>query len=176
MNEAMWMWPHMRGQAMRSGRTGAFSDVFNTMRTNNISLENLANLNTNYQEIERERDNYRTQVGNQANQYQGQLNNLQSIIDTQRRELELRNQRQAEQERLARERQQAAERERQRQENVRREQERLRTLMQNQQAQNQPSGPPITMVHPQGGHHGRANFTNPNWVQSYLDQGWIREN
>jgi hypothetical protein len=132
MNESMWAWPHMRGQAMRSGRTGAFSDVFNTMQNNNISLENLANLNTNYQEIERERDNYRTQVGNQANQYQGQLNNLQSIIDTQRRELALRNQRQQEQERLARDRQQAAERERQRQENVRREQERLTTLFNNQ--------------------------------------------
>lgn len=132
MNESMWAWPHMRGQAMRSGRTGAFSDMFNTMRNNNISLENLANLNTNYQEIERERDNYRTQVGNQANQYQGQLNNLQSIIDTQRRELALRNQRQQEQERLARERQQAAERERQRQENASREQERLRTLFNNQ--------------------------------------------
>ena len=132
MNESMWAWPHMRGQAMRSGRTGAFSDVFNNMRNNNISLENLANLNTNYQEIERERDNYRTQVGNQANQYQGQLNNLQSIIDTQRRDLALRNQRQQEQERLARDRQQAAERERQRQENVRREQERLSTLFYNQ--------------------------------------------
>lgn len=132
MNEAMWMWPHMRGQAMRSGRSGAFSDVFNTMRNNNISLENLANLNTNYQEIERERDNYRTQVDNQANQYQGQLNNLQSIINTQKRELELRNQRQAEQARLARERQQAAERERQRQENARREQERLENLFNTQ--------------------------------------------
>lgn len=97
MNEAMWMWPHMRGAAMRSGRSGAFSDVFNTMRNNNISLENLANLNTNYQEMERERENYRTQIGSQANKYQGQLNNLQSIIDTQKRELELRNQRQAEQ-------------------------------------------------------------------------------
>lgn len=132
MNEAMWMWPHMRGAAMRSGRSGAFSDVFNTMRNNNISLENLANLNTNYQELERERDNYRTQIANQANQYQGQLNNLQSIIDTQRRELELRNQRQAEQARLERERQQAAERERQRQDNARREQERLTTLFNTQ--------------------------------------------
>ena len=100
MNEAMWMWPHMRGQAMRSGRSGAFSDVFNTMRNNNISLENLANLNTNYQEMERERDNYRTQVGNQANQYQGQISSLQSQLDEQRRLLADR-QRQAEQERLA---------------------------------------------------------------------------
>ena len=172
MNESMWAWPHMRDQAMRSGRTGAFSDVFNNMRNNNISLENLANLNTNYQEIERERDNYRTQVGNQANQYQGQLNNLQSIIDTQKRDLALRNQRQQEQERLARDRQQAAERERQRQENVRREQERLRSLVQNQQTQNQQSGPPITMTHPLGGAHGRTTFTNPAWTQGYLDQGW----
>lgn len=128
MNEAMWMWPHMRGQAMQSGRSGAFSDVFNNMRNNNISLENLANLNTNYQEMERERDNYRTQVGNQANQYQGQLNNLQSIIDTQKRELALRNQRQAEEARLARERQQAAEGERQRRENANREKQRLQQL------------------------------------------------
>jgi len=100
MNEAMWMWPHMRGQAMRSGRSGAFSDVFNTMRNNNISLENLANLNTNYQEMEREIDNYRTQVDNQANQYQGQISSLQSQLDEQRRLLADR-QRQAEQERLA---------------------------------------------------------------------------
>ena len=100
MNEAMWAWPHMRGQAMRSGRTGAFSDVFNTIRGNNISLENLANLNTNYQEMERERDNYRTQVGNQANQYQGQVNSLQSQLNEQKRLL-AEKQKIAEQERLS---------------------------------------------------------------------------
>jgi len=175
MNEAMWMWPHMRGRAMQSGRSGAFSDVFNTMRNNNISLENLANLNTNYQETVRERDNYRTQIDNQANQYQGQLNNLQSIIDKQKRELELRNQRQAEQQRRAA--QEASRRESERQAALRRQNEetRLREVMQRQQAQqvqNQPSGPPITMTHPLGGVHGRTTFTNPNLVQGYLAQGW----
>ena len=122
MNEAMWMWPHMRDQAMRSGRSGAFSDVFNTMRNNNIRLENLANLNTNYQELERERDNYRTQIANQANQYQGQVSNLQSQLNEQRR-LVANRQRQAEQQRrLQAERQEAA----------RREQNRLTTLFNNQ--------------------------------------------
>lgn len=121
MNEAMWAWPHMRGQAMRSGRTGAFSDVFNTIRDNNISLENLANLNTNYQEMERERDNYRTQIGNQANQYQGQVNSLQSQLNEQRRLLEER-QRQAEQERLAAQR---------RLQDSQREQERLSSIVPN---------------------------------------------
>ena len=128
MNEAMWMWPHMRGQAMRSGRSGAFSDVFNTMRNNNISLENLANLNTNYQELERERDNYRTQIANQANQYQGQISNLQSQLDEQRR-LVADRQRQAEQERQRIEQQRLQVVERQRQEAARREQERLRSMM-----------------------------------------------
>lgn len=128
MNEAMWMWPHMRGQAMRSGRSGAFSDVFNTMRNNNISLENLANLNTNYQELERERDNYRTQIANQANQYQGQISNLQSQLDEQRR-LVADRQRQAEQERQRIEQQRLQALERQRQEAARREQERLRSMM-----------------------------------------------
>jgi hypothetical protein len=121
MNEAMWAWPHMRGQAMRSGRTGAFSDVFNTIRDNNISLENLANLNTNYQEMERERDNYRNQIGNQANQYQGQVNSLQSQLNEQRRLLEER-QRQAEQERLAAQR---------RLQDSQREQERLSSIVPN---------------------------------------------
>lgn len=85
MNESTWMWPHMRSQAVRSGRSGAFSELFNTMQNNNISIENLANLNTNYNEIEKERDNYRTQIDNQANQYQGQISSLQSQLDEQRR-------------------------------------------------------------------------------------------
>jgi chromosome segregation ATPase len=84
------------------------------MRNNNISLENLANLNTNYQEMERENDNYRTQLDNQANQYQGQISSLQSQLDEQRRLLADR-QRQAEQERLAAQRRlQESQREQQR--------------------------------------------------------------
>lgn len=131
MNEAMWAWPHMRGQAMQSGRTGAFSDLFNTMRNNNISLENLANLNTNYQETVRERDNYRTQIANQANQYQGQISNLQSQLNEQRR-LVADRQRQAEQESQRIEQQRLQSLERQRQEAARREQERLTTLFNDQ--------------------------------------------
>ena len=105
------------------------------MRNNNISLENLANLNTNYQEMERERDNYRTQVDNQANQYQGQLNNLQSIIDTQKRELALRNQRQAEQAKTVQEKGSFQKERDERQAALRRQndlQARLRQVVQNQ--------------------------------------------
>jgi len=126
MNEAMWMWPHMRGQAMRSGRSGAFSDVFNTMKNNNISIENLANLNKNYQEMVKERDNYSTQVNNQANKYQGQISSLQSQLNEQKRLL-AEKQKIAEQERLLAQK---------RLEESRKEQQRLSSIVPNWSAFN----------------------------------------
>lgn len=116
MNESLWMWPHMRGQAMRSGKISAFSDLLNTMGKNNISLDNLANLNANYQEMEKEQDNYKNQIESQANQYQGHINSLQSQLDAQSSLLSDR-QRQAEQE-------QAAERTRQQRQQMRQRQQR----------------------------------------------------
>ena len=112
-NEAMWMWPHMKGQAMKSGRYGALADVFNTMQNNNISLENLANLNTNYQEMQKENDKYSQELANQSNKYQGQIDSQSKLISSlqgqlrnqqaedRKRQLQLDQQRKAEMDRQA---------------------------------------------------------------------------
>jgi len=87
MNEAMWMWPHMRGQAMnggrRSGQLGVLNDVYNLMQNNNVSLENLNNLNTRYQEMERELDRYR----DSSNRYLGDLQSLQQVTEARNNQL-----------------------------------------------------------------------------------------
>jgi chromosome segregation ATPase len=59
------------------------------MQERNISLENLANLNTNYSEIEKERDRYRGELDTEKTRYRGELDNLQKIIDTQKGEMAL---------------------------------------------------------------------------------------
>ena len=87
MNEAMWMWPHMRGQAMnegrRSGQLGALNNIYNLMHNNNVSLESLNNLNTRYQEMERERDRYR----DSSNRYLGDLQSLQQVTEARNNQL-----------------------------------------------------------------------------------------
>lgn len=88
-NEANWELPHMRRVAEQRGKQGAFSDIFSGMQERNISLDNLANLNTNYSEMEKERDRYRGELDTEKKRYQGQLDNLQKIIDTQKREMAL---------------------------------------------------------------------------------------
>jgi hypothetical protein len=82
-NESLWQWPHMRNQirsaGVQSGRSGALGDVFAGMQDRNISLDNLAALNTNYSNIQRERDTYR----DQATGYRGELDSLRKINDAQ---------------------------------------------------------------------------------------------
>jgi hypothetical protein len=82
-NESLWQWPHMRNQirsaGVQSGRSGALEDVFAGMQDRNISLDNLAALNTNYSDIQRERDAYRDQAGT----YRGELDNLKRINEEQ---------------------------------------------------------------------------------------------
>lgn len=61
-NENLWQWPHMRAAAradgMQSGigggRFGALGEVFGGLGDRNISLDNLAALNTRYSELEKE--------------------------------------------------------------------------------------------------------------------------
>lgn len=61
-NENLWQWPHMRAAAraegmqagIGEGRSGALGEVFRGLADKNISLDNLAALNTRYSEIERE--------------------------------------------------------------------------------------------------------------------------
>lgn len=61
-NENLWQWPHMRaaarGEGMQSGmgegRSGALGEVFRGFGDRNISLDNLAALNTRYSEMEKE--------------------------------------------------------------------------------------------------------------------------
>lgn len=88
-NESNWELPHMRRVAEQRGKQDAFSDILSKMQERNISLDNLANLNTNYSEMEKERDRYRGELDTEKKRYQGQLDNLQKIIDTQKREMAL---------------------------------------------------------------------------------------
>ena len=57
-NEAAWEWPHMKGVIAENARSGARSralgDVFRGMERRDISLDQLAALNTNYSELQRE--------------------------------------------------------------------------------------------------------------------------
>lgn len=61
-NENLWQWPHMRAAAraegmqggIGEGRSGALGDVFRGLGDRNISLDNLAALNTRYSEIAKE--------------------------------------------------------------------------------------------------------------------------
>lgn len=86
-NESNWELPHMRRVAEQRGKQDAFSDILSKMQERNISLDNLVNLNTNYSEMEKERDRYRGELDTEKKRYQGQLDNLQKIIDTQKREM-----------------------------------------------------------------------------------------
>jgi len=88
-NESNWEMPHMRRVAEQRGKQGAFSDIFSGMQERNISLDNLANLNTNYSEMEKERDRYRGEMNTEKTRYQGQLDSLQKIVDTQKMEMAL---------------------------------------------------------------------------------------
>ena len=53
-NEAAWEWPHMKGVIAGNARSGALGDVFRGMDRRNISLDQLAGMNTNYSELQRE--------------------------------------------------------------------------------------------------------------------------
>lgn len=61
-NERLWEWPHMRnaarGEGHNQGRSNALGEVFRGLEDRNISLDNLARLNTNYSELERDRNRY----------------------------------------------------------------------------------------------------------------------
>lgn len=58
-NERLWEWPHMRTTARNEGRSNALGEVFRGLEDRNISLDNLARLNTNYSELQRDSDRYR---------------------------------------------------------------------------------------------------------------------
>jgi len=64
-NEAAWEWPHLRGAISREARSGALGDVFKGLQDRNISLDQLAALNTNYSESQRDlqsaRENLQTE-------------------------------------------------------------------------------------------------------------------
>lgn len=53
-NEASWEWPHLRGAISKEARAGALGDVFRGLENRNISLDQLAGLNTNYSESQKE--------------------------------------------------------------------------------------------------------------------------
>jgi len=53
-NEAAWEWPHMKGVIAGNARSGALGDVFRGMSNRGIGLDQLAALNTNYSELQKE--------------------------------------------------------------------------------------------------------------------------
>lgn len=75
MNEAMWMWPHMRGQAMKAGvKIGEnIGWLDNLMQGGDINLDNLGKLNTAYSELDKDVNNY---------PMQGDLDSLKKIQET----------------------------------------------------------------------------------------------
>ena len=77
-NEAAWEWPHMKSAIAGEARRGALGDVFRGMNNRNISLDRLADLNTNYSELEKE---------NLENR--GQLDTKDSTINDLRKQLGL---------------------------------------------------------------------------------------
>jgi hypothetical protein len=105
MNQSSWEWPHLRNSARNegigTGRQEALGEVFRGLVDRNISLDNLAALNTRHSELERER-----------NQYHQDLLNAQQARDALQRQIATSA---AEQQRIAAQRQAEAEAERQRQ-------------------------------------------------------------
>lgn len=61
-NESGWEWPHLKGAIAKESRQGALSDVFQGMANRNISLDNLAALNTRYSESQKEAEAARAQL------------------------------------------------------------------------------------------------------------------
>lgn len=66
-NESGWEWPHLKGAIAKESRQGALSDVFQGMANRNISLDNLAALNTRYSESQKEAEAARTQLQTRDN-------------------------------------------------------------------------------------------------------------
>jgi hypothetical protein len=59
LNEGAWEWPHMKGAIASQARYGALGDVFRGMDRRSISLDQLAGLNTNYSELQKDHDTLR---------------------------------------------------------------------------------------------------------------------
>ena len=53
-NEAAWEWPHLKGAIVKEARQGALGDVFKGLENRNVSLDQLAGLNTKYSESQKE--------------------------------------------------------------------------------------------------------------------------
>lgn len=87
-NENLWQWPHIRasarGEGMQSGmgegRSGALGEVFRGLGDRNISLDNLAALNTRYSEMEKEA----ATPSNPINDQNAAMQQMQQELTTQR--------------------------------------------------------------------------------------------
>lgn len=80
-NENLWQWPHMRAsirsEGVGEGRTQALGDVFRGLEDRNISLDNLARLNTRYSDLERESNDLRRELSTSAEARQALHSQLQ---------------------------------------------------------------------------------------------------
>lgn len=100
-NEAGWEWPHLRGAIARESRQEAMGDIFRGLETRNISLDNLAALNTRYGESQREATESRNQLQTRDNtiadlqRQLGTLRQQQQAAETQRQAEAQRQQQQA---------------------------------------------------------------------------------
>ena len=87
-NENLWQWPHMRAAARNEGmqagigegRFNALGEVFRGLGDRNISLDNLAALNTRYSEIEKEA----ATPSNPINDQNAAMQQMQQELTTQR--------------------------------------------------------------------------------------------
>lgn len=101
-NEAAWEWPHMKGVIAGQARSGALGDVFRGLENRNISLDQLAALNTNYSELQKENVARRAEL-NTGNQTIADLQRQLGIFNAQKAQ-----QQQAAQQQAAQQKQQAA--------------------------------------------------------------------
>lgn len=62
-NEAAWEWPHLKSVLGQQARAGALGDIFRGLEGRDVSLDNVAKLNTNYSELEKERESLRGELG-----------------------------------------------------------------------------------------------------------------
>ncbi len=81
-NESAWEWPHLRGAIARESREGALGEVFRGMDSRNISLDNLAALNTRYSESQREAETARTAANDQLQTRDSTIARLERELGT----------------------------------------------------------------------------------------------
>lgn len=88
-NEAAWEWPHLKNSISKEARQGSYGDIFRGLEDRNISLDNLAALNTKYSESQKDATSARANLQTRDNtiaDLQRQLGVFQTQAQTQQQE------------------------------------------------------------------------------------------